>query len=213
MFIFCSNFSRVCCKENLSPDDQVFKKLALTYARSNPVMTKGDACQQDSFTNGITNGAFWYEVRGGMQDFNYVHSNCFEVTFELSCCKYPPANQLPREWNNNKESLLRFMEASHWGVKGLVTTPEGRPVLDADVVVEGLGHNVTTSNRGEYWRLLVPGRYRMYANSYGYQPSEVVEVEVKPNETALQNFVLQRLQLKQGKRLISAYDRARWSWH
>jgi len=57
---------------------------------------------------------------GGMQDFNYVHSNCFEVTFELSCCKFPNASVLPVEWANNKESLLSFMEAVHMGVKGMM---------------------------------------------------------------------------------------------
>lgn len=57
---------------------------------------------------------------GGMQDFNYVHSNCFEVTFELSCCKFPNASVLPMEWTNNKESLLSFIEAVHMGVKGMV---------------------------------------------------------------------------------------------
>lgn len=86
-------------------------------------------------------------------------------------------------------------------------------MLDADVVVEGLAHNVTTSNKGEYWRLLVPGKYRLYASAYGYETSPPVEVEVKPNETALQDFVLQRLQLKQGKRLVSMYDRARFLWN
>lgn len=104
---------------------------------------------------------------GGMQDFNYVHSNCLEVTFELSCCKFPDAQTLPTEWENNKEPLLRFMEASHWGVKGLVTNERDEAVLDADVVVVGIDHNVTTSNRGEYWRLLLPGTYEMYATAYG----------------------------------------------
>lgn len=47
---------------------------------------------------------------GGMQDYNYLHGNCMEVTFELSCCKYPPATELRKEWDMNRESLLTYME-------------------------------------------------------------------------------------------------------
>lgn len=47
---------------------------------------------------------------GGMQDYNYIHGNCLEVTMELSCCKYPPAAQLQREWDMNRESLIAYME-------------------------------------------------------------------------------------------------------
>ncbi|XP_050315475.1 carboxypeptidase N catalytic chain-like [Anthonomus grandis grandis] len=137
-----------------------------------------------------------YSLLGGMQDFNYLKSNCFEVTFELSCCKYPPAEKLPEEWHNNKESLLSFMEATHWGVKGLVRSETGEPVLDADVVVKGINHNITTSNRGEYWRLLLPGKYEMYANAFGFYPSEVVTVTVEPGKTTIQNFTLAAQSLK-----------------
>lgn len=45
-----------------------------------------------------------------MQDYNYLYGNCLEITFELSCCKYPPATELHKEWDLNKESLLDYME-------------------------------------------------------------------------------------------------------
>ncbi|KAH1018084.1 hypothetical protein HUJ05_005906 [Dendroctonus ponderosae] len=193
-----SNAGVQCCRESKSPDNEIFKQLALVYSDRHSIMKTGKACKNDNFPQGITNGAYWYEVRGGMQDFNYVKSNCFEVTFELSCCKYPPAQTLPQEWAANKESLLSFMEAVHWGVKGLVINEDGDPVLDADVVVKGIDHNITTSNRGEFWRLLLPGKYSIYASAFGYSPSDTVEVEVAPGKTTIQNFTI-KLEAQQGE--------------
>lgn len=45
-----------------------------------------------------------------MNDFSYLHTNCFDVTVELSCDKFPHASELPIEWENNKESLQVYME-------------------------------------------------------------------------------------------------------
>lgn len=52
----------------------------------------------------------FFVVPAGMNDFSYMHTNCFEVTVELSCDKFPHASELPVEWENNKESLLVYME-------------------------------------------------------------------------------------------------------
>ena len=47
----------------------------------------------------------------GMQDFNYLHTNCFEVTVELGCDKFPAEEELYTGWKDNKEALLTFMES------------------------------------------------------------------------------------------------------
>ena len=56
------------------------------YANSHAFMSKNDRrnrCGSDNFRGGITNGAEWYDVAGGMQDYNYVHSNDFEAILTL----------------------------------------------------------------------------------------------------------------------------------
>lgn len=45
-----------------------------------------------------------------MQDWNYLHTNCFEVTIELGCVKYPMAKELPTYWEQNRISLLSFIQ-------------------------------------------------------------------------------------------------------
>lgn len=49
---------------SLSPDNDVFKQLAVTYASSHPTMKKGNECKPDEFPGGITNGAYWFDVKG-----------------------------------------------------------------------------------------------------------------------------------------------------
>lgn len=50
-----------------------------------------------------------------MQDYNYVWGQCFEITLELSCCKYPPADQLEKFWIDNKVALIEYIKQVHLG--------------------------------------------------------------------------------------------------
>ena len=72
----------------------------------------GNPCQSKEviFPDGITNGAQWYSVSGGMQDWNYLNTNCFEITLEVACYKYPYEEDLPRYWMENKKALINYIE-------------------------------------------------------------------------------------------------------
>ena len=58
-----------------------------------------------------------------------------EVTLELSCCKYPPANELPQFWDDNRRSLLQFLGEAHRGVKGFVKDERAVPIEGAAMKV------------------------------------------------------------------------------
>jgi len=51
---------------------------------------------------------------------------------------------------------------------GLILDKETQePVPKAYVVVEGINKNITSTERGEYWRLLVPGEYTVQSFADG----------------------------------------------
>ena len=144
-------------------------------------------CENDDFPGGITNGAEWYVVKGGMQDFNYLFSNCFEITIEMSCCKYPLEDSIEDEWVANKESLLAYLESGHVGVKGIVKDLKGNPMQKAKIMVEGIDKPILTTESGEYWRLLAPGSYRIQAiGSEGYRSKfKSVQINSWPEKNRL----------------------------
>ena len=177
-----------------TPDNELMKHLSTIYASSHEDMHKGDACPKSThkFQNGISNGAQWYALSGGMTDFNYLFSNCFEITVELSCCKYPEEDRLEIQWRKNKNSLIHFIQSVHMGVKGIVTFQNGSRIHGAEIHVHGNEKIITSSTNGEYWRLLLPGKYQMevrYPTDY-LAFSEVKEVEVTENEVVRKDFTI-----------------------
>ncbi|VDM42037.1 unnamed protein product [Toxocara canis] len=165
-----------------SPDDRLFVALAYSYARAHTNMWKtgrrcGLSANGDSFSNGITNGAGWYHLAGGMQDWQYVHTNCMEITIEMGCFKFPFNDMLPKLWDEHKYSLLAFMQFVRRGVKGFVFNSKGGPVKGAIFSVS-MGKNITTTADGEFWRILLPGKYKVTVSHADYE-TKAFDLEVE----------------------------------
>ncbi|KAH9691927.1 Carboxypeptidase SOL1 [Citrus sinensis] len=151
LFIFGRRYYYGC------PDDEAFQFLASVYSRSHYNMSLST-----EFQGGIINGASWYPIYGGMQDWNYIYGGCFELTLEISDDKWPSAEELPTIWEYNKMSMLNL-------VASLVKVNAGRAFAD-------------------YYRLLTPGkRYEVMASMPGYKPKST---SIWLEETATADFIL-----------------------
>ncbi|XP_067008200.2 carboxypeptidase D [Anabrus simplex] len=167
---------------SITPDDDVFRHLANVYASTHPTMHKGLPCpgEKEGFKNGIVNGASWYRVTGGMQDYNYVWHGCLELTLEISCCKYPSKDDLPMYWEQNKEAMFAFVREVHRGIQGMTLDCETEtPIPGTDLVIDGRSFHFNSSKKGEYWRILLPGNYSVNVSAEGYK-SYSTSFVVKP---------------------------------
>ena len=142
------------------PDHDTFVRLARTYADNNPPMSTSNA--HPAWDNGITNGADWYSINGGMQDWEYVWYGDHEVLIEVSSDKWPPASQLPGFWADNLESMLAYMERVHEGVRGVVTDEDTGLPLAAMIQIDASTHlTYTDPEVGDYHRVVAPGTYQL----------------------------------------------------
>jgi carboxypeptidase E len=186
-----------------SPDDSLFQQLAESYSYPHKNMrSPKKPCTTDIFPEGITNGAAWYPVCGGMQDFNYLASNAFELTLELGCHKFPPGKELSKLWNDNKDALLNFMWQTHLGIKGMIENEDGEPIYNASIKVyqlinnnwQYIDHDITSNPNGDYYRLLTDGSYAIQVKKPGYETQiQYVKVHNKDQQTDAQrlDFTLQ----------------------
>lgn len=154
-------------RENITPENDLFIHLATTYTSQHKTMINGTNCYRRSYDRGMENGALWNsknskgEISGSLKDFSYLFTNNLDITLYTSCCKFPKSFFLVQEWENNKESLLSYLEQVHMGIKGIVSL-DGRVHGGAEVITwntDGSQRDkrVLTSEFGEYWRLVLPG--------------------------------------------------------
>ncbi|KAF9609372.1 hypothetical protein IFM89_015669 [Coptis chinensis] len=174
------------------PDDKTFRYMASLYSRSHFNMSLGD-----EFLEGITNGAAWYPIYGGMQDWNYIHGGCFELTLEISDVKWPNAKELPTLWEHNRLSMLNLVASVvKTGIHGrILSSMNGQP-LPASIEIRGINYTVKAGDAfGYYHRMVSPGEsYEVMAMLPGYK-SKATHILLE-DESMSVDFILD---LKEGQ--------------
>ncbi|MBM3290113.1 MAG: hypothetical protein FJY92_08185, partial [Candidatus Hydrogenedentes bacterium] len=180
--------------EAASPDDALLQDLSLRYSTPNAPMYNNPV---PNYPGGIVNGSVWYEITGGMQDWHYRYLSCNDVTIELAPTKIPNEDLLPDFWDDNRESMLAYAEASHIGVQGVVRDKDtGEPVY-ARVEVIGNDQPVFTDpDVGDYHRLLLPGTYDLKYSAPGYKSKRKRDVVVADGDAIRVNVRLKPAALK-----------------
>ncbi|MCT4641281.1 MAG: M14 family zinc carboxypeptidase [Bacteriovoracaceae bacterium] len=135
------------------PYNDLLIKLSLVYADLNPQMRNST-----EFDRGITNGADWYVLKGGMQDWSYIWHNDMQVTVELSDRKWPRYSKIPGFYKKNKASMLAYMEKIHAGA-GFYFADKS---LKGEVqILDSSNKDLGTFNfvRGQFYKVLDNGTY------------------------------------------------------
>jgi hypothetical protein len=161
--------------------------------------------------DGVTNGAEWYTIAGGRQDYVTYFRQGREVTMEISNTKRPSAIDLPQYWDANYRSLLNYMEQALYGIRGTVKDADtGMPVK---AYLHFPGHDRENSEvysdslHGFFTRLLDLGTYSIEFTASGYFPLTVndvvvnrynttfLQVEMEPDGTGTEHDNLDRIRI------------------
>ena len=146
------------------------------------------------YNNGITNGAQWYTIGGGRQDYMNAYAQCRELTIECSNTKLPNGSQLPSFWNYNKNSIFAFMNQCLYGIHGTVTDLNTGNPIEATITITGHDDEYSSVGShlpaGDFHRPIKGGTYTLTFTANGYHPHQET-VTVADRETVTLNVQLE----------------------
>ncbi len=172
----------------LHADDQWYQLISHEYADLTHQVSSG---YMTDYNNGITNGAAWYMIGGGRQDYMNGYAECRELTIECSNTKNPNASQLPTFWNYNKNSIFAFVNQVLNGIHGTVVDASSKAPIDgATITLTGHDDQYSTVSTqlpaGDFHRPVKGGTYNVRITKNGYQAYET-QVTVADGEAVTIN--------------------------
>ncbi len=185
------------CKYALTADDNWWIYVSRQYADTAHKYSNYNGYMTD-LNNGITNGAAWYIIHGGRQDYFNYYQRCRECTIEISATKLLPPSLLPTYWTYNFKSFLNYIQKSLYGLKGIVKDSiTGLPVK---ALVTTVGHDMDNSEiysdsaTGHYVRMIYTGTYTFQFSAPNYITKIFPNIYIKNDSTTILNVLLSPVQ-------------------
>ncbi|MBK8880973.1 MAG: T9SS type A sorting domain-containing protein [Bacteroidales bacterium] len=156
-------------------DDTWFYEISRAYADTVHIYSDPDYMR--SLNNGVTRGSVWYVIKGGRQDFMTQELHGREVTIEVDDQYVTPADQLSALWENNRHSLLGYLENALYGIHGVVLDSESYAPVPAEVFIKG--HDKDSSQvyadtlTGHFVRMIYPGIWPLTFSASGYRDTTI----------------------------------------
>ena len=168
----------------LHADDQWYQLISHEYAN---LCHQVNSNYMTDYNNGITNGAQWYMIGGGRQDYMNGYAQCRELTIECSNTKLPSGSQMPTFWNINKNAIFAYVNQCLYGIHGTVVDAESKaPIGDATVTLVGHDDQYSTVSTqlpgGDFHRPVKAGTYNVRITKNGYEAYET-QVTVADGQT------------------------------
>lgn len=163
-------------------DDEWWKMISRQYVDMVHEMNPNYMIDRD---NGVTNGADWYRISGGRQDYMNYYRHCRELTIECSKQKCPLAADLSSYWEYNYNSIFAFLNQVVFGVHGVVMDFETGLPLESTIRI--LNHDQDYSvvesrlSDGSFFRPIKSGTYIVEISCDGYK-TEYLEITIEDNE-------------------------------
>ena len=180
-------------KYALAADDSWWQYVCHEYADTAQMYSPSN--YMNGYNDGITNGAAWYVIDGGRQDYMNFFHQCREFTLEISDDYILPAASLPAYWGYNRRSLLNYMEQCTFGIRGVVTDAVSGLPIEAEIFV--LSHEIVgdsswvySSTAGNYHRLLNAGTYNIRISAPCYQTQIFSNITVQNKVATFLNVQL-----------------------
>ncbi len=164
-------------KYDLHPLNDFIIDLSLTYADLNPEMSRSR-----EFERGITNGAAWYVVRGGMQDWSYLWHNDLQITLEVSHDKWPNYADIPGFYRSNRNSMFNYMLQVHRGAGFVFPRPGLKGTVNIKQVSPASKDMGTYAfNESQFYKVLPDGDYVYTIQERSTSTKQQINVRVDRN--------------------------------